>query len=281
MSENDKKIDWSYKRKALISMAIGTGVGLITYMIFLYFNIAIFGWNLGLIFAPLVAGYVETVIANRIIGENIGAISAFILFIYTTFYSFILKNQSLGVNFITAGSIIVILQAAFPTLINYILLVVMGGIFSNFIKTFQKILNKITSPLKHQTLITWEGTNEDIEPEIFDEDKSNQKLNSLGFYFITSSDIKDKKHEIIGTYHSEVILEKEKGVIHIEPENYEKRALLKIKEGKDECLIKLAEQIKENGGNGVLDLSLNYFLNGLGGERIQISAMGMGIKIIT
>ena len=52
-----------------------------------------------------------------------------------------------------------------------------------------------------------------------------------------------------------------------------------IKEGKDECLIKIASEIKENGGNGILDLSMNYSLIGLGGENIQITATGMGIYI--
>ena len=89
-----KEIDLKYIGKVLLSIAIGTAAGLIVYAIFLYFNIAIFGWNLGLIFAPLGAGYAETVVANRTIGRNLGAISAFILFIDTTFYSFILKNPT-------------------------------------------------------------------------------------------------------------------------------------------------------------------------------------------
>ena len=117
------EVDFKYIAKVVISIGAGTGFGLIVYVIFLYLNIAIFGWNLGLIFAPLGAGYVETVVANRLLGRNLGAISAFILFIDTTFYSFILKNPTLGMNLITAGSIIIILQAAFPTLVNYILLV--------------------------------------------------------------------------------------------------------------------------------------------------------------
>ena len=124
MKIKDHEIDFRYAGKVVLSIALGTGFGLIVYAIFLYFKIAIVGWNLGLIFAPLGAGYVETVVANRLLGKDLGAISAFILFIDTTIYSFILKNPTLGMNLITAGSIIVILQAAFPTLINYILLVI-------------------------------------------------------------------------------------------------------------------------------------------------------------
>ena len=94
MKIKNKEIDLEHTRKAIICIGAGTAVGLFVYGIFLFFNIAIFGWTLGLIFAPVAAGYVETVLANKIIGENVGAISAFILFIYTTFYSFILKNPT-------------------------------------------------------------------------------------------------------------------------------------------------------------------------------------------
>ena len=282
MEFKNKKITTNEKIKAIICIAIGTGTGLITYLIFLYFNIAIFGWNFGLIFAPLVAGYVETIIANRIIGENIGAISAFILFIYTTFYSFILKNPTLGVNFITAGAVIVILQAAFPTLINFILLVVIGGIRSNFIKSIKKYEKKIKLFIQKHQPFHWKGTTVEIEVDalpIFDEMESNEKLNNLDFYFLTSTDIIDSPHEIIGIYHSEVIMEKDSSIIHTDPKKTEIEHLVKIKESKDACLIKLAKEIKNNGGNGILDLSMNYSLIGHGGDNIQVTAMGMGIYI--
>lgn len=91
MKIKDKEIDLVNSLKGLLCISVGTAFGLLVYGIFLYFHIDIFGWNLGLIFAPLAAGYVETILANRILGENVGAISAFVLFISTTFYSFILK----------------------------------------------------------------------------------------------------------------------------------------------------------------------------------------------
>ena len=100
-----KEYDIEFRRKAILCIALGTAVGLVVYGIFLFFHIDIYGWNLGLIFAPLAAGYAETIIANRMLDENLGAISAFILFIDTTIYSFILKNPTLGFNLITAGII--------------------------------------------------------------------------------------------------------------------------------------------------------------------------------
>lgn len=190
MELNRKDLTKNEKLKAVLCISFGTGIGLIVYGIFLYFHIDIYGWNLGLIFAPLAAGYAETILANRILGEDIGAISAFILFIDTTFYSFILKNPTLGWNLITIGSVLVILQAAFPTLINYILLVVVGGILSNFIKTIKKYERKIQSAIKHQQYVKWDGPDVEEEEELiitYDEDESNRKINDLDFYFITST----------------------------------------------------------------------------------------------
>lgn len=134
-------------KEAIICISFGTFVGILTYYIFLYFHIDIYGWNFGLIFAPLAAGYAETILAKRIIGEDIGAISAFILFLVTVVYGFIIANPTLGVNVITFGSIIVILQAALPTLINYFFLVVIIGIISYFFGTFKKITDYTYSKL--------------------------------------------------------------------------------------------------------------------------------------
>lgn len=277
MKIKDKEIDLKYIGKALCCIGLGTGAGMIVYGLFLYFNIAIFGWNLGLIFAPLAAGYVETIVANRFLGKNLGAISAFILFIYTTFYSFILKNPTLGMNIITAGSIIVILQSAFPTLVNYLLLVVIGGLASTIVWALKKIITPLKKAKSH---IRWETP--EIEPEeqvfYFDEDESNKKLNSLDFLFLTNTDIHDMSHELLGIYQSEIIIEN-KDTISVKREEIENKRLVTLKEGKDECLIKLANRIKSDGGNGILDLHIQYGLIGFAGDNIHITAIGMGINL--
>lgn len=270
------EIDFKELGKSLICIGAGTGLGLIVYGIFLYYNIAIVGWNLGLIFAPLVAGYVETVLANRILGKNLGAISAFILFIDTTYYSFILKNPTLGANLITAGSIVVILQAAFPTLINYILIVILGGILSNFKWVFTRIGKAIKNNVRWQTPDP--KKNNEAEP-YFDENKSNEKINALNFFFITSTDMPSKSHKIIGIYHSEVFIENET-TLGVEHKKVEKKLLVNIKEGKDKCLTELCNTIKKHGGNGVLDLNIKYELIGLNGDHIHINATGIGILVI-
>ena len=279
---NEERV--KYVREAILCVSIGTVVGLVVYQIFLYFNIAIVGWNLGLIFAPLAAGYVETILANRILGENIGAISAFILFIYTTFYSFILKNPTLGFNIITIASIFVILQAAFPTLINYIIFTLGLGTLLYIIGMFRKvtgfIYHKIKGFIYKHILKKPIVDNTRIEEKHeFDEAQSNKILNNMDFYFITSTDIPNYVAINIGQFHSTVIVEKAEVPKPPNPQKYEKDTLYNLKTGKDKCLIKLVQYIKSAGGNGVVDLDIQYSLIGLGGDHYQVTAFGMGILI--
>ena len=267
-----------YLREATLCINIGTVLGLIVYQIFLYFRIAIFGWNLGLIFAPLIAGYVETVLANRIIGEDIGAISAFILFAYTTFYSFILKNPSLGFNLITIGSFAVILQAAFPTLVNYIIFTVGLGVVLYLLGIFKNITGFIYNKIKVYIFGRPPAVQEE-KTYTFNEFESNELLNSQKFYFITSTDAIEKRIINVGQFNETVIIDKATIRTPPDPEAFEKETLYNLKKGKDECLVNLANAIKAAGGNGVIDLDIQYSLIGLGGDCYQVSAFGMGVYL--
>lgn len=281
MNEKNKEKKLEYIREAILCITIATLVGLVVYQIFLYFKIAIFGWNLGLIFAPLIAGYAETMIARKIIGEDIGAISAFILFAYTTFYSFILKNPNLGMNFITVGSIIVILQAAFPTLVNYLIITVGLGVILYILGIFKKITGFIYSKLKsfvYKYILKKELKPPEVKNYDFDEAKSNEMLNSIPFYFVTSTDVVNRVINL-GHFHSTVIIEKAPTQTPPNPEEYEKITLHNIKKGKDECLIKLIEKVKGAGGNGIIDLEIQYCSIGRGGESYQVTALGMGVHL--
>lgn len=282
MNFREREVKLAFIREAILCIVIATLIGLVVYQLFLYFKIAIFGWNLGLIFAPLTAGYVETILANRIIGESIGAISAFILFIYTTSYSFILKNPSLGFNIITIGSTFVILQSAFPTAINFIIVTGGFGIISYFLGIFKRITNFIHDKLEyfyytHILKKPYEIKIETVTP--FDEKRSNEIINKLGFYFITDTDVGSKRLINLGQFHATVIVEKDKRLIHTDQEKVELITLNNLKKAKDQCLIKLAKTIKSAGGNGVINLKIEYGLIGLGGDRYQITTLGMGVYL--
>lgn len=282
MENENKENRLQFIREAILCITIATLVGLVVYQIFLYFKIAIFGWNLGLIFAPLVAGYVETILARRLVGEDIGAISAFILFAYTTFYSFILKNPNLGLNIITVGSIVVILQAAFPTLVNYILITVGLGTILYILGIFKKITRFIYRKIKG--FVYKYILKKNLKPEIenkfeFDESLSNKTLNSLDFFFITSTDVTDRGIINIGQFHATVIVDKASVQTPPDREKFENETLYHLKKGKDRCLIELVKDIKSSGGNGIVDLEIQYSPIGRGGDRYQVTALGMGIYL--
>ena len=254
---------------------MGTIAGVATYAFFLYYDLAIFGWNLGLFFSPLVAGYVETYIANKLIGEGTGAISAFILFLVTVAYGFIISNTTLGWNLITFASIVVIFQAAIPTAINYLLIASIVELFSKISVYVKKIKDQINA-----FRVAKLGKDpEPIEDYEFDEIESNRKINSQNFYYLSSTNMPAETYENLGYFFTTIPLERDGRMATPDPEIREKKHLKVLKTGKDECLIRLAEEIKKQGGNGVLDLEINYFLNGLGGSYYQIVAQGMGIRI--
>ena len=282
MKFRGKEVEVKYFKEAVLCITVGTLIGLAVYGFFLYFHIDIYGWNLGLIFAPLAAGYAETYLAQKIVGEDIGAISAFILFAYTTFYSFILKNPTLGFNVITFGSIVVILQAAFPTLINYILIVAGIGVISYIFGFFKKITDYVYGKIK--SFVYKYLLKKPQEPQTetiieFDEARSNKLINNLDFKFFTSTDVTDKKIESLGPFYSTTIVEKDKRLVHAEPEKSEKDTLNRLKQGKDNSIVHLAEKIKMAGGNCVIDLEIQYSLIGLGGDSYQVSAMGTGVYL--
>ena len=270
--DNVKEPDFNNVRLSLLSITLGTIVGLVTYWIFLYLNIAIFGWNFGLVFAPLAAGYFETWVNHRLMDGETGAISALILFIVTTIYSFIIANPTFGFNLLTFGISIIIFQAAIPTAVNYILIVVLLNGLTNFKGLFKKISDTLTHKLK----INEEPHEKKIIHNNFDENKSNERLNELDFVFITSTDLPKGIYQNIGHFQATTVIKK--NIQFITDDESAQETLYNIKEGKDECLIKLAKIIKENGGQGVVDLEISYGLVGLGGDSFQINAMGMGVK---
>lgn len=282
MNFREREVKITYFKEAILCIAFGTAVGLAVYALFLYFHIDIFGWNLGLVFAPLAAGYAETILANRIIGESIGAISAFILFIDTVVYSFILENPTLGFNIITIGSIAVILQAAFPTVVNYILLVGGLGVVSYFLGICKRITTFFSDKIKY--IYYKHGRKQPEKVEVhevptFNEHESNEKLNKLDFYFMTSTDLLEKKHAILGHFHATVVVDKDRRLVHSDQKKVEQTTLVNLKTAKDECLLKLAENIMDIGGNAIVNLEIQYGLIGLGGDNYQITAMGMGIYL--
>lgn len=133
------------RRWALFAIFIGTFVGLGSAVLCIVGNAAIFGFNIMYIISPVIAGFVETFTANKKYGKSTGAISALITFILINAYGWILQGylfpqEPVSLSILTIFGIALMIQAAFPILINHILLVVGVGIFTRFISLLYRVL---------------------------------------------------------------------------------------------------------------------------------------------
>ena len=269
--------------KAFACIFVGSLTGIVTYMLFLHFNIAIFGWNFGLIVAPIVAGYVETYLALKLLNKSIGAISAFVLFIITVVYGFLLKNPTLGPNLMTAGISLIIIQSAVPILINYILLVVIVGIISYFLGIFEKITKPCYSQLKkvyYEKILKKPLTVTKTPKIIYDDIKECINLNSRNFYFFTTNEpLNGKIEKYLGLFVGKSSFEKRTKIISSNYKQEEDDLLKKFKIAKIEALNNLVDSIKKSDGNGVVELKIEYELIDLSKGRFQILAHGTGIKL--
>lgn len=275
--------DFKKTLKAILCITVGTVSGIFTYYVFLYFNIAIFGWNLGLLFAPLVAGYAETYLALKLLDESIGAISAFILFLVTVIYGFIIANPTLGANAITVGAALVIVQAALPTLINYILIVVVLGVISYFLGIFKKITDTLYYSLKsfvYTKILKKPLEIKENEETILNENEECITINSRNFYFITSNQpINSEVSDYLGLYLGSSAFQKRQKMVSTDFEREEDDMLNKLKIAKYHALNNLADNIEKAGGNGVLDLTIEYELVNMAQGQFQVLAHGTGVVI--
>ena len=271
--------------KALGCIAIGTFAGVFCYWFCLTINLAIFGWNLGLVIAPLFAGYIETYLANRYLNETTGAISAFILFLVTVIYGFFINNPTLGANLITIGTTGIILQAALPTLTNYFIIVL--GISAiahtlNLVKRIKKYLYKIYDKLYY--IITGKPKIRPIQIDGTFIKREEIDINNLGILLLSSNKIKGKSIlEYKGIYESREILKYNQTEI-IKLNDYEKRNELLLEDieyTKNNAFKKLAESLKKDGCNGILEINIQY--DTIKKEKadliIQVSIMGTGVII--
>lgn len=272
--------------KELACITFGTVIGIATYVVCLYTNFAIFGWNFGLVLSPLFAGYAESFAAKRFVHESTGAVSAFILFIITVIYGFIIANPTLGFNVITAGSIVIILQAAFPTAVNYFLIAMGLGIVSHISGVFKKITMFLTGIYEKIFKKASRAKSHYIERHAHtrhDFYDMELEMNSLGVLLLTLEyppeglGIKEQKG-IYETRHIFYSARKEEIQLGLE-EVLEEYVLMDVRLAKDKALLKLIKQLKADGCNGLLNLNIIYDTVGpKKGENInQVIIKGTGV----
>lgn len=281
--------DKEERKKFLIEIgciALGTIVGIFTYVVCLYTNFAIFGWNFGLALSPLAAGYVESIAARNFLNESTGAVSAFILFIITVIYGFIIANPTLGFNVITAGSLIIIIQAAIPTATNYFLIALGLGIISHISGVFKKItgfFGGIYSKIFKKEPKLQQVLNEKQINNRYNFYDMELEMNDLGILILTleyppkelnvieQKSIYEARH-IFSFKQSEEIKD---GL----QDSLDENMLISAKISHDKALLKLIKQLRADGCNGVLNFNTSFETLGANkGENLaQVVVRGTGV----
>ncbi|MEA4957757.1 hypothetical protein SDC9_33948 [bioreactor metagenome] len=267
---------------AALFISIGTAIGVISLVLFYAFHIAIFGFNLGLIFSPIIAGISETYLAKRYYGKTTGAVSAFILFFITVFYGFIYINNSLGLNLITVGSAAVILQAAFPIFINYFLVVVLLGVLSYTLGIFKKFIDYIHISLKklYYKLRGKEYVEETSEMD-YNQDMKRVDVNNLGILFLTIDSIQNENiKKFNGVFEGEILIQTKKSLTENKKIKDTEVLIKNLEKAKEQAIINLSNNAKNAGCNSILDLEIQYdTLSTLKEDNIHIVARGTGVEL--
>ncbi|KZX15016.1 hypothetical protein MBCUT_18180 [Methanobrevibacter cuticularis] len=277
-----RKEEIKKKLIAIFCIVIGTLIGIISLFLFYLFDISIFGFNIGLILCPVMAGYVETYLAERYYGKTTGAVSAFILFIVTVLYGFIFINTGLGFNIISIGSAAVILQAAFPTLVNYFIIVVILGIISYFLGIFIRLLNfiHILTRKAYFILIGKEYVKKKGKMD-YKEEKRSVDINNLGILFLsTTSEPNREIKEFSGFYEGEILIQHSKKLIDSTQDHGNVSLLKSLQKAQEQAIINLSDSAKKDKCNAILDLSIEFNrLGGLKEDSIYVVARGTGVRL--
>jgi uncharacterized protein YbjQ (UPF0145 family) len=255
--------------QVIFCIATGTLVGVLSLVMFYYQNIAIFGFNIGLILSPLIAGYVETYFARKVYGKTTGAISAFILFLVTVLYGFIYINTGLGFNLITIGNATMILLSAFPILIGYLLIVFVFGLLAYLFKNFKKVCFYIKNKVKNS---------ENLKHIKYDSDLSHVDINDLGILFLTTTKHDKKKVlEYKGIFESRVIINNSQKFFNALSDS--ENVLDNLKKANEQAIVNLSIDLKKNNCNGALDIVFEYDAVGNFGNAYQILVRGTGVRV--
>lgn len=282
------------KRWALVAILLGIFWGFGSAIVCVAWNLVIFGFNIMYIVSPLLAGFVETVIARRRYGKSTGAISALLTFIMINIYGwfspgFLFPKEPFRLSLITIIAIILTLQAAFPTFMNYVLFVTSVGIFKKFIGFMVYIPSIILRrPLKAEVkeeIIT--------EPAVFD-NLQNEVLCSKHEVFESFLDElttpllsvppeeerKIKKYVGLVTGLSIAEEKETKGKLSMLTKMIEPTLLedMYLGEARKLAISRMLEEAKSMGADTVIDVLVDYVsMGGLQGSALIVTATGTAV----
>jgi uncharacterized protein YbjQ (UPF0145 family) len=265
------------KRWAFAAIFIGTAAGFLSAVICVMGNLVIFGFNITFIVSPLIAGFVETYIARRLYGKSTGAISALLIFIIINAYAWLFPQDPIVLNFFTLGGLALMVQAAFPILINYLLFVVFLGVLTYVIGYLGNLLSKAMSTVRRKP-------SELERSENFE--NTDDSLITPNLNFMDDLDVpivsiphmdggKITKH--IGLVTGEAMVkEKSEGISKIS-----KKAQLdgmSLDEAKNAAILRMLDNAYEMGANTVIEVLIDYnSVGGLKGSALIVTATGTAV----
>lgn len=250
-----------------ISIISGLFVGMLITLFCIRHHLRIFGVGIDIFIAPVVAGFVETLVSNFTRKKSSGAISAIILFFVTNGIGWLFPSQPLSFNIFTVGGFILMLQAAFPLIMNYILI----SIFLLF--TY---------------ILGWGGSI--IESFIHKTDKTPVTVSEIDDTYKTRIHIFNSKPDIpIKEYHGLVFAEdviefEDKGhrdIIQYMGSTQENKILLKYNDyavARKYILHNLEEEALKINANSIIDVQFEYTnYNQQIPPDVVIAAYGMAV----
>jgi len=255
------------KRWALVAISLGILAGFSSAIICVAYNLVIFGFNIMYIFSPLVAGFVENFIAIRRYGRSTGAISALMTFLlingYGWFWSgWIYPKEPVTLSLITIIAVILTLQAAFPTLINYIFMVVLVGLFLRITRA----LVKPDSMLTPESDVTGKELNIRLDPKVLSAPYSNSRKRYLG---IVTGECLVKEIKADGLLPRLLRI--------IEPGRVEELNLGVVRRMAISSMLENAEKL---GADVVEEVLMDFiFVGGIKEGAILVTAIGTAIKL--
>ncbi|MCI5867547.1 MAG: heavy metal-binding domain-containing protein [Methanosphaera sp.] len=233
----------------LFAIIIGTIAGLLSVEVCLRFNLALFGFNICIILSPVIAGFVETVLARYFTQQTSGAISAIILFIVTNIIGWFFPANPIKFNIFTVGGLLLMIQAAFPLTINCILIGVLLFIVNNIGRCISWIRRKLN--LSGRSNVIEFNAIDDIKDEynilIFNEDNGIDIKKYLGMIVVEDIiEFEERSKSEVMDYIGSSLDDKMK----IKHDDYLK--------AKDFIINELKKKAHDIGANAIVNLKVEY-----------------------
>jgi uncharacterized protein YbjQ (UPF0145 family) len=270
------------KRWGIAAIVLGVLVGFISAFICVKWHLVIFGFNIMYIVSPLLAGFVETIIARRKYGKSTGAISALLTFILIQLYGWVLpgwilpKQEPVTLSLITIIAIVLTLDAAFPILTRYILFVIVVGTLNRVIGFLVTLPSKIQRKPSEA---------EGKEEKRLSADETF--LDELSMPLISVPHVEGGSiTKYIGLVTGEAILQEKESKGRLsklskitQPTQMDE---MKLGEAKKEALSRMLENAKSIGANTVIEVLIDYItMGGLQGNALIVTATGTAVILRT